>query len=106
MWFVIFAPPAGSREASVAWTCTGVGRVWGTPEGTPCSEKVISTPARLQMSLMAFVKDSQCASGSAPCRTRIGFPMSSSTRSSTVLGMTMSGEDTQSSTVTMGRCER
>ena len=56
MWFAILVPPAGSREASVAWTWTGVGRVWGTPEGTPCSEKVISTPARSQMPLIAFVK--------------------------------------------------
>ena len=106
MWFAILVPPAGSREASVAWTWTGVGRVWGTPEGTPCSEKVISTPARSQMPLIAFVKDSQCESGSAPCRTRIGLPMSSSTRSRTVSGITMSGDDTQSLTVTIGRWDR
>ena len=106
MWFAIVAPPAGSREASVACTCTGVGRVWGTPEGTPCNEKVISTPARSQMPLIALVKDSQWASGSAPCRTRIGLPISSSTRSRTVWGITMSGEDTQSSTVMIGRWDR
>ena len=106
MWFEIAPDPGGSSDASVACTCTGVGRVCGTPEGTPCSEKVISTPARSHSSLIAFVNDSQCASGSAPCRTRIGLPISSSTRSRTVSGITMSGEDTQLSTVTIGRCER